>query len=280
MVLSLGLIGYPINHSLSPWIHTHFMEQLGIDGEYQLFETSPEKLEETINSLKNKGVAGFNITVPYKQAIMDYVDELDPDAEKIGAVNTVVNVNGKWKGYNTDGLGYVQSVKESFPELFKPNNRVLILGAGGAARGIYRSLVQEPFQKVDLANRTMEKAEQLLELKEADVETNVLSFSEAENRLGNYDFIVQTTSVGMKPHTENQVISMERLKPNTVVSDIVYQPLLTKILKEASEKQGRVHQGHAMLLYQAQLAFQIWTDQKVILGDILKQLEERLRGNV
>ncbi|WP_186576473.1 shikimate dehydrogenase [Aquibacillus kalidii] len=275
--LSLGLIGFPIQHSLSPWIHNHFMKKLGINGEYVLYETKKEHFAATIDRLKEKQLNGFNVTVPYKQDIINYLDELDPDAARIGAVNTVTQINGKWKGYNTDGMGYVQSVRDYYPDLFQPKNRVLILGAGGAARGIYRALVQEPFSIVDIANRTFEKAQQLAELKDDHVETNILSFEEAQLRLEDYDYVVQTTSVGM--NKEETIISLDNLKKGAVVSDIVYQPLMTSFLKEAHSNYGKIHQGHAMLLYQAQLAFQIWSGKQFGLGDTLKLMEERLRGN-
>ncbi|WP_138415663.1 shikimate dehydrogenase [Aquibacillus sediminis] len=276
MDLKLGLIGYPIKHSLSPWIHQQFMDTLGVEGRYDLYESPPEQLGETINQLRDQQLDGFNITVPYKQKIIPYLDELDSDAKEIGAVNTVVQTNGKWKGYNTDGAGYVRSVKQSYPNLFAPNHRVLILGAGGAARGIYRALVHEAFTTVDIANRTLERADDLLDLKTEDVTTNILSFKDAEQALSKYDFIVQTTSVGMKPNVEDQIISLEQLKPNTIVSDIVYQPLLTSFLKDAKQRGGLIHQGHTMLLYQAQLAFRHWSGASVPAQDILIELEKRL----
>ncbi|MDC3415591.1 shikimate dehydrogenase [Aquibacillus salsiterrae] len=278
MTLALGLIGYPIGHSLSPWIHGQFMDKLGIDGEYRLYETTKANLGETVKLLKSKQVDGFNVTVPYKQDIMEYLDELDPDAEKIGAVNTVVSKNGTWKGYNTDGQGYVRSVKSDFPDVFRPENKVLLLGAGGAARGIYRALVQENFASIDIANRTIDRAKSFLELKENHIETTILSFEEAESMLEHYDFLVQTTSVGMKPNIDSKIIALNKLKHDAVVSDIVYQPLVTSLLQEAKVRGGRIHQGYAMLLYQAELAFEIWTNETVGLDGLLNKLELRLRG--
>ncbi|MCT2537633.1 shikimate dehydrogenase [Aquibacillus koreensis] len=277
MALQLGLVGYPIQHSLSPWIHHQFMKQEGIDGTYHLFETTEDQLENTFEQIRDRGVDGFNITVPYKQKIMKFLDELDEDAQRIGAVNTVVHQNGKWKGYNTDGQGYVHSVKRSYPNLFKEETKVLVLGAGGAARGIYRALVQESFEKVDVANRTTEKAKELLDVKKDHIQTDILTYQAAEQQLNAYDFIVQTTSVGMKPNTNDQVISLDHVKPGAVVSDIVYQPLMTELLLEAKARGANIHQGHAMLLYQAQLAFKIWTGKDVDAEKILEQLEMKLR---
>ncbi|WP_226036967.1 shikimate dehydrogenase [Aquibacillus saliphilus] len=278
MPLKLGLIGYPISHSLSPWIHDQFMEKLGMDGEYVLYEITKSELETTINQFKEKGMDGFNVTVPYKEAIIPFLDSLHPDAEKIGAVNTVVMENGKLKGYNTDGQGYVRSIKQSFPDLVESSKRVLLLGAGGAARGIYRALTNESFKEIDIANRTTEKAKSLLEVNQTGIETKILSFDQAEDTLANYDLIIQTTSVGMKPYINDQIISLENLRAGTVASDIIYQPIATTFLNNAEKQQGRIHLGHSMLLYQAQLAFQIWTGKQVPLDTTLLKLEQRLRG--
>ncbi|UFT97845.1 shikimate dehydrogenase [Radiobacillus kanasensis] len=279
MALTLGLIGYPAKHSLSPWLHSAFMDQVGIDGTYTIYETSPEALPSQLSKLKENGVDGFNVTVPYKQTIMEYLDEVEHAAKNIGAVNTVACRDGKWIGYNTDGIGYKQSLKDSFPSLFTGQKNVLILGAGGAARGIYYALSQGEFPKVDIANRTKEKAKEFLSLKEKQIETNILDYAEAERTLSQYDLIVQTTSVGMKPNYDQQVIDLTRLSKVSIVSDIVYQPIQTKILEAAQNRGAQIHHGHAMLLYQAQAAFEIWTGKQVQVDSILLDLEKRLRGD-
>ena len=276
--MKLGLIGQPIKHSLSPLIHQQFLLQVNMVGSYQLYEINKEELPSIFEVLKKNQVNGFNVTVPYKQEIVHYLDALDPYAEQIGAVNTVVNQNGKWIGYNTDGIGFVTAIKAQFPQLFTGDKRVLVLGAGGATRGIYYALCQEQFQRVDIANRTLEKAQGLLALNHQHiVKSSAISFKEAEEQLGYYDLIVQTTSVGMKPKTKEQIISLQHLKPNAVVSDIVYQPLYTQFLTEAKQKGAYLHQGHTMLLYQAKLAFQLWTGQDVSAEKVLPKLEEILK---
>lgn len=278
MKLLSGLIGYPAKHSLSPWIHERFMAHANIDGSYQIYETQPEDLTDTITGLRNKRLDGFNVTVPFKQEIIPFLDELDEDAERIGAVNTVLNLQGRWKGFNTDGTGYLRSIKNAYPELFSPEKRVLILGAGGAARGIYRALATDVFSNIDIANRTFDKANRLIPLKGQHVTTDSLSFTEAEERLRDYDLIVQTTTVGMNPNAHAQVISLNNMKEDAVVSDIVYQPIETAMLNSAKEKGGKVHYGHGMLLYQAQYAFQKWTGLLVPLEKMHTELEQRLRG--
>lgn len=273
-ILKLGLIGHPVEHSLSPWIHTQFMEQAGIEGEYKLYPIEPDVFDEKIAALLQSGIDGFNITVPYKQRIIPFLDELDPDAAKIGAVNTAVRKNGKWIGYNTDGSGYVRALEQVIPS--QESLHVLMLGAGGAARGIYRALVTEGYRYVDIANRTVSKAEQLLQLQEPETITEILSSEEAQNRLAEYDVIIHTTSVGMSPKAEEQLIALANLKAQAVVSDIVYKPIETMLLRSAKLQGATIHHGHSMLLYQAQYAFEIWSGQQVIIGDLLNQLEQRL----
>lgn len=276
--MKLGLLGFPVKHSLSPWIHEQFLEKSGLEGSYELFETSPDKLSVQMEKWRDEEIDGFNITIPYKQKIISFLDEIDEEAKNIGAVNTVVNQNGSWKGYNTDGRGYYRSLRNSFPSMVPAESNVLLIGAGGGARGIYRVLVSEGFGRVDITNRTQEKAVELLELNHTGVPSAVLSLIQAEEQLGNYDIIIQTTSVGMEPSEDQIPLSLKNIKNEAVASDIVYKPLTTRFLKEASEKGAFIHQGHAMLLYQAQYAFEIWTGNKVPLHSILQQLEYRLRG--
>lgn len=277
--MKFGLLGFPVKHSISPWIHEQFMKKTGIAGTYELFETRPESLEERIKSWRKEEIDGFNVTIPFKQDIVPFLDKVEEEAKQIGAVNTVVNQNGEWKGYNTDGRGYYRSLVGSFPDLVPELSSVLLIGAGGAARGIYHVLVREGFQRVDITNRTLEKASRLVREEDENKKTTVLSLKQAEGNLSNYDVVIQTTSVGMEPSTEEIPISLDNLKRGTIVSDIVYKPLTTRFLTEGKKRGGVIHQGHAMLLYQAQYAFEIWTGKEAPLDSVLQQLEYRLRGN-
>ncbi|WP_440895911.1 shikimate dehydrogenase [Amphibacillus sp. Q70] len=261
--MELGLIGYPIGHSKSPWIHQQFFDQTGIKGSYQLIEIEPSQFEQKIKQLKRSELAGFNVTIPYKEKIIPYLDEISCDAEQIGAVNTVVCRNQRWHGYNTDGMGLVTALKNSFPTLFTGGKAALILGAGGASRGIYYALANENLAAISIANRTISRAKDLLALNQTQVRGNALSFKEAEENLFQFDLIIQTTSVGMTPEFDQQVIDLSQLKKGTVVSDIVYQPFWTALLKDAERRGGFVHHGHEMLLYQAKLAFELWSEQIV-----------------
>lgn len=277
--MKLGLLGFPVKHSLSPWIHEQFLQKSSIAGTYKLYETRPENLSARMKEWREEGMDGFNITIPFKQDIIPYLDEIDEEAKSIGAVNTVVNEKGSWKGYNTDGLGYYRSLMDSFPSIDPGETNVLLIGAGGGARGIYRALAGKGFARVDITNRTMEKAKELLTLNQSDTVSSVLSLAQAEAKLGEYDIIVQTTSVGMEPSDHQMPIYVDKIKPGAIASDIVYKPFTTLFLKEAKERGASIHHGHAMLLYQAQYAFEIWTGKTAPLDEVLQQLENRLRGN-
>lgn len=276
---TFGLIGYPIKHSLSPWIHTTFLEQKNLMGTYELFEVSPQgSIEQTLQDLKGKGINGCNVTVPYKETVLPYLDEVDESAVKIGAVNTIVFKNGKSYGYNTDGKGYVRSLETRFPDVFKPSLRILLIGAGGAARGIYSALLERDCQEVSIANRTISSAERIQKINETEIKSVVMSLEEAEEQLASYDVVIQTTSVGMKPHEKESILSLTNIRPGTIVSDIVYQPIETTFLKEAAIHQCHVHYGHTMLLYQAQYAFELWTGIRPEIGTMDEQLQHILEG--
>ncbi len=280
MELKLGLVGFPVKHSLSPWIHNQFMEKSGIEGAYSIMEIKPDdSFELELERIKESQVDGFNVTVPYKKQIINYLDGLDKNAERIGAVNTVVCKNGKWIGYNTDGIGYVIALRNKFPEIFRDKaNRILILGAGGAAYGIYYGLKSEGFTEIDIANRTHSSAKEIAILGENEVNTSILTLDEAQGTINSYNLIIQTTSVGMKPNTEDTIIPVKLLKRNSVVSDIIYQPLNTRFLMDAKQAGASIHYGHTMLLYQAQYAFELWTNKKIPIDEMDQQLKTILEG--
>lgn len=276
----LGLIGYPIKHSLSPWIHESFLASTNVKGSYSIIEIDPAtSFSKSMQLLKERNLNGFNVTVPFKQSIIPFLDEVDQEAKRIGAVNTVVNKNGNWIGYNTDGKGYVRSLMDKFPGLESEKEQsVLMIGAGGAARGIYYALLTEGFTNIDIANRTLSSAQELTEFKPASANTNTKTLEDAEAMLSDYDVVIQTTSVGMKPYEGTTVISLDKLKPSCIVSDIVYQPIKTRFLTEAESKGALLHFGHTMLLYQAQLAFEIWTNKNIELMELDTALRLQLEG--
>lgn len=282
MSFTFGLIGYPIKHSLSPWIHEQFLKRCQLKGSYSIIEIDPANdFTKEIEQLKKKKLNGFNVTVPYKEKIIPYLDEIDDQAKHIGAVNTVLYEDGKWIGYNTDGLGYVKALETKYPTLKerKEASRILILGAGGAAKGIYFGLVNEGYENITIANRTVQKAKEIIANDPSTIEKHVVTIEEAEENISKYDVIVQTTSVGMKPHINETIISLQHVQKEAIVSDIVYQPIFTKFLQDAKAGEAWIHFGHTMLLYQAALAFSIWTGKHPNTETMDDQLQQILEGD-
>lgn len=253
-----GVIGDPIAHSMSPAMHNDAFSQIGIDGYYHPFRVSPDDLAAAVYGMKAIGVQGFNVTIPHKSAIIPLLDEIDPLAKAIGAVNTVVRENGGWKGYNTDGAGFVRGLRGAYEGPLE-DKRVLLIGAGGAARAIYYTLASEKVSQIDIANRTCEKAESLVNSCPYPVTGSVQTTAKAAEKLGEYDIIIQTTSIGMAPNVDASPISMENIKAGTFVSDIIYNPLETTYLREAKKRDARVQNGLKMFVYQGALAFEKWT---------------------
>lgn len=252
-----AVIGDPIAHSMSPWMHNDLFSFYKIAAHYEAIRIHPDDLKKDVMALKQKGIAGFNVTIPHKRTIMPLLDRIDPLADAIGAVNTVVNENGMFVGYNTDGIGYIQGLREKAPQLL--HKKVLIIGAGGAARAIYFSLAKEGVTEIDIANRTLDRARSLVLACPYSVHSNVRTVQEAEDCAGDYDIIIQTTSVGMSPQTNNSPFTVKHIRKGTIVSDIIYNPLETKLLIEA-KKQGAVTQnGLPMFVYQGAFAFEKWT---------------------
>ncbi|MCP3030385.1 shikimate dehydrogenase [Halobacillus sp. A1] len=277
-MMKLGLIGYPIGHSLSPWIHNQLLESQNLEGSYQLYEIEPDKFEENIKSLKKENLDGFNVTVPYKEQIIPFLDEMDQAAEFLGAVNTVKVEDGKWVGYNTDGIGYFSSVTSRFENTLKDTSKVLILGSGGAARGIYHAFLQKGVRQVDIANRTVQKAEQIIKELNGEEFSEPLTIQEAGDRISEYEVVIQTTSVGMSPNENQSIIDFDDIKENALFSDIVYRPMNTKFLKRADELGAFLHYGHEMLLHQAIYAFKIWTGREPEASELIEKFENVLKG--
>lgn len=252
-----AVIGDPIAQSMSPAMHNEWFRAYNIDAHYHAFRVKREDLADAVKGFKAIGIAGFNVTVPHKEAIISLLDGLDPLAESIGAVNTVKNENGRLIGYNTDGSGYLKGLLADLPSLH--DKKVLIVGAGGAARAIYFTMAKEGVKSIDIANRTVEKAMKLRDDCPYEVITEVFSPGQAEEKLDDYDVIIQTTSIGMVPETNAKPLSLRRLKKDAFVSDIIYNPPETKFLRSAVEKGARVQNGLYMFVYQGALAFEKWT---------------------
>jgi shikimate dehydrogenase len=271
-----GVIGDPIAHSMSPQMHNDLFNYYSIDAHYQPLLVKKEDLQVAISGLKAIGISGFNVTIPHKTTILPYLDEIDPLAKQIGAVNTVVNLNGKFIGYNTDGLGYVSALSSKVQELNQQN--ILIIGAGGAARGIYFSLAKIGVRGLDICNRTVEKAEVLIQSNPFKGRSAALSLQKAENQLERYNVIIQTTNIGMDPYQDRTPLSLRNIHNSCVVSDIIYNPLETLLLKEARDRGATIQNGVDMFVHQGALAFQYWTGIFPDSNRMKKILLEQLGG--
>lgn len=272
-----GVVGYPIAHSMSPDMQNDSFKHLGIKATYLPFAVRSEDLQDAVKGMKAIGIQGFNITIPHKTDIIPFLDKIDSLAAEIGAVNTVKLEDGAYVGYNTDGLGFVKGIKEQLRSSLA-EQKVLIIGAGGAARAIYYSLLQEGARHVDIANRTISKAEELVWKKTYKVRSSIFTIAEAEKRLAEYTLIINTTSIGMQPNIDEAPISLENIQSQCLVSDIIYNPLQTKLLQEAEKKGVLTQNGIPMFVYQGALAFQLWTGKQPDIERMRKIVLTKLGG--
>jgi shikimate dehydrogenase len=260
-----GLIGDPVEHTMSPPMHNAAFNKLGLDYAYLPFRVRPEDLYGAVAGLKALNVVGFNVTIPHKVAVIPLLDGLDPLAEKIGAVNTVVNDNGMLKGYNTDASGFLQALLKR--DIEPRGKNIVLLGAGGAARAIAYILTERKArltilnrrEELDWAEKIAEKIKTDLAL---DVEVFELLTENLERALSSADILVNATSVGMSPAADASLVPADLLKEGLVVTDIVYNPVRTRLLKEAEAAGAVTVPGIDMLIWQGALAFEKWTGRK------------------
>jgi shikimate dehydrogenase len=266
-----ALIGDPVEHTMSPAMHNAAFQKLGLDYVYLPFPVKPEELGQAVAGLRALNVRGFNVTIPHKVAVVPLLDSLDPLAEKIGAVNTVVNDNGKLKGFNTDAEGFLRALIEHG---FKPKGKkVVVLGAGGASRAITYILTQQG-ANLTILNRRQELdwAEDIARLirKDFKKEVKVLELSQISEALTGTDLLVNATSVGMSPKANVSPVPAALLSQVPVVFDIVYNPIKTRLLKEAAVAGVKTISGVDMLAWQGALAFEKWTGKKAPI-DLMRQ---------
>jgi shikimate dehydrogenase len=252
-----GVIGDPVAHSLSPVMHNAAFEELGMDAVYLAFRVAKDGLGDAIRGAKSLGISGLNVTIPLKEQARFFVDA-EEVAKQIGAINTIDFSSGRPVGYNTDGIGALRVLKEAAGEI--KGKYVLIFGAGGAAKAISFYLDAEG-ARVTVANRTKERAVQLAsKLSNADA---IGLDAELKERIKDADVLINATSVGMHPHENATLVTADMMHPDLVVFDIVYNPMETRLLKEATRAGvKKIINGVKMLVYQGAASFQIWTHEE------------------
>jgi shikimate dehydrogenase len=257
-----GVIGDPIEHTLSPAIHNAAFNHLKLDFVFLAFKVKAADLENAVWGMRGLGIHGLNVTMPHKSTVIAYLDEVDPAVKFLGSANTILNKNGKLLGFNTDGVGALKALRENGTELSE--KKVLLFGAGGAAKAIAFSLAEEVGELVVL-NRAAEKAAVLADALNRmfgkKIVGGALSPSAVQKNLQDADILVNATSVGMHPNVNQSLVAPQWLKSNLTVMDIVYNPVETKLAKDAKVAGAKVISGVEMLIYQGAASFKIWTER-------------------
>jgi shikimate dehydrogenase len=262
---ALGIIGYPIGHSISPVFQQAALDHLGVDSKYQPYEVHPDSVGEFVQSLRSASVIGVNVTVPHKEAVIPHLDEVDDWATEAGAVNTIVNRSGRLSGHNTDGYGFLRALRES--AAFDPaGKRVLILGAGGSARGVVQALLRAGVGELQIANRTEARAQALAGLasdRGVPATPLALNSSTVRSAAKRADLIVNCTSLGMRhgPDETGSPLAAEDVPATALVYDLVYNPMLTPLLQASRDAGAPTLGGISMLVYQGAASFEIWLDR-------------------
>jgi shikimate dehydrogenase len=277
----IAIFGDPIEQTLSPAIQNAALSSQGIDMVYVPFHVDNKGLEGAIEAIRSLDMVGANITIPHKEMVIGLLDEVTADALSIGAVNTIINKDGKLIGHNTDGAGYIKSLSIETGMEVKGKN-VVILGAGGAARGIISALLNESPASLTIANRTVEKAEGLATdfAEKAGFEINAVPIEKDAllPYISEADLLINSTSLGMgaKVPFNTLVLSLDKLPEGAIVSDIVYKPLDTALLKSARRAGLKVHKGLGMLIHQGALGFELWTGEKPSINVMTKAAMDAL----
>ena len=251
-----GVIGHPISHSKSPHLHGYWLRKYGLRGHYVPIDIAPEKIRDLLPKLADLGFVGANVTIPYKEQVMEIADLITDRATLIGASNTLIfRKDGRIHADNTDGYGFIENIRQNIPDWNPKEGPAVVFGAGGAARAVIASLLDVGVPKILLTNRTRIRAEKLRE--DFGHRIQVVDWVQAGNVLEDADLVVNTTSLGMVGKPEMRV-PLDGLKSGAIVNDLVYTPLRTRLLNEADERGCRVVDGVGMLLHQAVPGFERW----------------------
>ncbi|WP_370676263.1 shikimate dehydrogenase [Pleomorphomonas sp. PLEO] len=269
-MIRAAVIGWPVSQSRSPLIHSHWLEHFGIDGDYRRLAIEPDRIDSFFARFADSGLAGCNVTIPYKEIAARAAGHRQPIVERIGAANTLWMENGELCADNTDGVGFVANLDERAPGWAKIPGEALVLGAGGAAAAVVDALVERGFM-VRIVNRTLSRAEALAERYPGRASADVLS---AANRYAvTAGFIVNTTSLGMKGDGAID-LDMSVVPSDAVITDIVYVPLVTPFLQAATDRGLRIADGLGMLLHQAVPGFARWFERRPAVTPELRALIE------
>ncbi len=259
----IGILGYPLSHSISPEFQQAALYHHEIKATFHRWEVTADDLNSFFETIRDSNFIGASVTIPYKEKCLDLVDEITESARLIGAINCIVNRDNVLVGHNTDGSGFIRALKTKYG--FEPSDKkVLIIGAGGAAKAIAYSLIQEGISQLTIANRTITRAEELaqrLERNGLKINSIKLDKQTLVAPLSNVDLIVNTTSIGMKngPDPQHSPIPPDLIPQNAIINDIVYNPIETPLIKAAKLKQAPTIGGLDMLVYQGVEAFELWT---------------------
>ena len=284
----IGLIGYPVKHSISPYFQQAALDYYHLDIRYELWETKPGRLESTIARLNKPQNLGANVTVPYKETVLPLLDEVEELASLIGAVNTIVKRDDKLVGFNTDARGFIRALSKE--RHFEPEGkRAAILGAGGAARAVCFALVREKASSLVIINRTTARAEALADslrkyMAESGLETEVTTLpwqsSTSSETFSHCHLIINCTTIGMKysPQEGQSPLSFEVIPKDVLVYDLVYNPYPTPLLQLARKAGADTLGGLAMLVYQGAASFELWTGRKAPIDIMYGKAREALPG--
>jgi shikimate dehydrogenase len=278
MTKFVGLIGFGLKHSISPQFQQAAFDYLGLDIRYEVWETNKDDLSKVVEGMRDASKLGANVTIPHKEAVLSLLDDVDNDARRIGAVNTIVNRGGKLIGYNTDASGFMRALRDD--GAFSPRNkRVVLLGAGGAARAVGFALVDGRVRSLIILNRSVERGWALAwDLKVSDTEVVALSWKDGNTltALGECDLLVNCTSVGMKDSSGEgkSPLGIGLIPKRALVYDVVYNPMETPLLAAAKKAGARTLGGLPMLVYQGAASFELWTGKSAPI-DIMMRVAKR-----
>lgn len=276
-----GLIGYPLNHTLSPHLYRYWLDHYGLEGKYEGLEIEASKLGFTIRACQDQGWRGLNVTIPYKINVLNYCHELSPLAREVGAVNMLCfKADGKIYGDNSDVYGFCESLRSHphFSHLNPPSHKALLIGTGGAGRAVLSGLVQLGFQQIILANRTKDSAQALAKdyaMRYPSLQFSVIEFNQIEAILSSVHYVVNCTNMGMKGQTP-LYLPLQSLPSSALVHDIVYNPLKTELLKQAEERGLATLGGLEMLMYQGQPVFHQWFANETIIAEVTPDLRQTI----